>query len=259
MLKKIVGIRYSIPVVMAFILMVSFMTIGCSKETNITENEIIPFKFRFPAGHFLDENAAEVGGATIHEKKGIIMERPGDGFKEHNQMVGWDPVLKGISLFTGEGSYLRFVGKFSSDYLDFSVVASEEHPLCFRKHNGSWRYLSGKGTVSISGQQYHLGAKRDVAWFMRGFASSEDILREQAVLELPNYPNFQREQRIVNKLNGSLRDTSVFVRRSAAIEVGNLNFRDSIATLEKALREEKNADVSLAIKESLEKLHYSEN
>ncbi|MBU4319355.1 MAG: hypothetical protein KKF30_19010 [Proteobacteria bacterium] len=228
---------------------------SCSKEADVIENEIAPFMFNFPTGNFLSEDPNEIGGATIYEDKGVIAERPGDGFREKNVLgPELDVELRGVSLFTGEGSYLRFAGNFSRDYLSFSVAAPDQHPLCFRKYNGAWRYLSGKGTVSINGKQYRLGAARDTAWFMQCFASNDDIMREKSILELTRWPAVLSDPRIIEKLYSFLSDSSIFVRRSAAFQVGNLNLKEGVKPLEKALRDETDGNASFAMREALAKL-----
>jgi hypothetical protein len=237
------------------VLFILTLSLGCSQISNVAENEMTPFSFHFPEGNFFTEDVNNVGGATISEKELIISEEPGDAYKERN-ILGpeLDIELTGITLFTGEGSYLRFVGSFSRDYLNFTVNTIGTNPLCFRKKNDAWCYLSGEGTVTIDGKQYDLGAKRDKTWFMNNLSAEDDISKEKAIRDLARYPGFLNDHSITKKLIELLNDKSAFVRRSAAIQIGRSNITEGSNYLEKISSEEKDENAYYAMKEAIQRL-----
>jgi hypothetical protein len=181
------------------------------------------FTFEFSSDGFFREDTSQVGGATIREHLGAVMDRPGDGFEQRRRLNEQMNVEHtGVTLFTGEGSYLRFAGAFSRDYLNFSVDASDQYPLRFRRDESGWRYLAGCGTVVSNGTEYRLGGDRELHWFMAGLSSKSPFCRESAVLELIRYPVFLESENVVDTVSGLLGDPSPFVKRSAAFVAGKM-------------------------------------
>ena len=237
------------------VLFILTLSLGCSQNSKVAENEMTPFSFHFPEGYFFAEDVNEVGGATISEKELIKSEEPGDAYKERN-ILGpeLDIELTGITLFTGDGSYLRFIGSFSRDYLNFAVNTTGANPLCFRKKDNVWMYLSGKGTVTIDGKQYDLGAERDATWFINNLNAEDDISKEKAIRDLARYTDFLNDHSITERLIELLNDKSAFVRRSAAIQIGRSNLTEGLNYLEKISSEERDENAYYAMKEAIQRL-----
>jgi len=166
----------------------------------------------------------------------LSCERPGD-----KMMMSLGGLFGGggtseTTIGIGEGSEVRFVGTFSTSF--GSVTGDEGSRLVFRKADGDWAYICGRGRYEEDSIITELGKSRSVESCLQLLNNNDPILREGGARDLGRLGYSGNVARVVPKLAGLLRDSSSYVRRGAIEGLGLIGTAEAKETLQAAYMEE---------------------
>jgi len=138
-----------------------------------------------------------------------------------------------VFLGVGEGSELRVRVYWDTSALSVSVAGASR--VCFRKFEGGWTYLCGRGQVKCpDGTVIQLGDKRTVDSCLDLLSSPDAILREGGARDLGRLTGDADVVRVAPRLAALLNDTVPFVRRGAAEGLGLIGRQECAVWLKAA-------------------------
>jgi hypothetical protein len=167
----------------------------------------------------------------------FVTERPGDNLiMSLGGMFGGGGQGMQTMIGTGEGSEIRFIGRFRTDY---GLIRGERDTrLAFRKVFGGWRYVSGRGEYKEEYKVIRLGHNRTVDSCLDLLNSEDPIFREGAARDLGRLCTDKDYDRVVPQLAAMLRDSSIHIRRGAIEGLGLIGTSEATVLLLAAYEEE---------------------
>jgi len=206
---------------------------------------VVPFVFAEVIGKVGSYTIAEIPGASDCDES--LTERPGDKLPMTLPSLvgllfeGTGAYIGRLDVWGGEGSEVRFRGRVVAGGV--SVTAAPGGRLCFKKSNGSWVYLCGRGHVQHSQDgrivEMELGRNRTVEHCLRLLSASDPLLREGAARDLGRLTTDPVAHRVLSGILPLLRDPVPGVRRGAALALGLIGRQDCIPALQAAMTAEK--------------------
>ena len=173
-------------------------------------------------------------------------ERPGDSML---MSISFGGGTGGTRIATGDGSEVRFIGKF--EWPTGTLHAADETRVCLKRANGAWYYVCGLGEFVTKEKTIRLGHERTVDSCLKMLAGEDPILREGAARELGRLAKESDHSRVVPPLRTMLADPAAALRRGAAEGLGLIANQDAVTALKQALSSEQDALTKEFIAEAL--------